>query len=301
MEITITGASGFVGSNISKYLEKQNFTIQPLSLREANWRDKFNVNSEAIIHLAGKAHDTSKTQDIEEYFRINTELTIEIFNLFLKSNNKDFFYFSSVKAVADTIEDVLKEEQDANPLTPYGKSKLKAEQYITSQKLPAGKRVFIIRPCMIHGPGNKGNLNLLYKIVEKGIPWPLTNFENQRSFLSIENLSFLVVNMLKNSNVKSGVYNFADDGSLSTNQLITLINEGLNKKPRFLKWSKKYILKLAKIGDTIHLPLNSENLKKLTENYVVSNKKIKQELSIEKLPITVSEGILQTINSFKNK
>ena len=301
MRILITGASGFVGQNLTKYLAQNKMHAQSISLRNDQWRQKLNTDADAIIHLAGKAHDTSNTSDASEYVKINTGLTIELFDAFLKSALKDFFYFSSVKAVADTVEGVLSEDTEASPLTPYGQSKWKAEEYISAQQLPEGKRLFIIRPCMIHGPGNKGNLNLLYKLVEKGIPWPLANFENQRSFISIENVSYLLINMLSNKTVPSGVYNFADDVPLSTNQLITLINEALGKKPRLLKLSKKGISKIAKLGDVLHLPLNSEKLKKLTESYVVSNKKIKEALQIQKLPLSASEGILLTIHSFKKQ
>src|SRR5690606_34845970 len=139
------------------------------------------TQADAIIHLAGKAHDTANTSLAEEYFIINRDLTIALFNEFLKSDIKDFFFFSSVKAVADTVDGVLYEDVLPKAITPYGQSKVEAEAYLLSQKLPEGKRLFIIRPCMIHGPGNKGNLNLLYKLVEKGIPWPLAAFENQRS------------------------------------------------------------------------------------------------------------------------
>lgn len=301
MKIIITGASGFVGQNLIRFLVKNDIEVQTISLRNNEWKNQLRSDADAIFHLAGKAHDTSSTSSSEEYFKVNTELTVDIYDTFLKSGVKDFFYFSSVKAVADTVDGVLNEDAEASPLTPYGLSKWKAEQYIKEQKLPQDKRLFIIRPCMIHGPGNKGNLNLLYKIVNKGIPWPLTNFENQRSFLSVENLCFLIVKMLQNQNVSSGVYNFADDNTLSTNELITLMSEANSQKPRFLKLSKKGIKNLAKIGDILHLPINSEKLKKLTESYVVSNEKIKKALAIDKLPFTVSEGILKTIKSFKNK
>lgn len=299
MKVIITGASGFVGQNLTNYLKKSQIMAQDVSLRSNDWKLEFISPAEAIIHLAGKAHDTSNTSDASEYFRVNTDLTIELFNAFLKSEISDFFYFSSVKAVADTVDGVLTEAFSANPLTPYGESKWKAEQYISNQQLPEGKRLFIIRPCMIHGPGNKGNLNLLYKLVQKGIPWPLANFENQRSFISIENVAYLVECMLKNKAVISGVYNFADDESISTNELISLMNQAMGKKPRFFKISKKAIIQVAKIGDAFHLPLNSEKLKKLTESYVVSNAKIKAALHIKKLPLTASQGILKTINSFK--
>ena len=99
---------------------------------------------------------------------------------------------SSVKAAADEINGELTEEIIPKPSTHYGKSKLLAEEYILSKVLPPGKRVYIIRPCMIHGPGNKGNLNLLYQLVRKNVPWPLASFDNKRSFCSIENLCFVI-------------------------------------------------------------------------------------------------------------
>lgn len=153
---------------------------------------------------------------------------------------------------------------------------------------------------MIHGPGNKGNLNLLYKVVEKGIPWPLATFHNQRSFLSIDNLCYLLEQMIENENLVSGIYNFADDEALSTNELVTLISHTLGKSPKLWNISSSLIEIAVKIGDVLPLPLNSERLKKLTESYVVSNTKIKDGLGIDRLPITAQEGIEKTIRSFFN-
>lgn len=298
MEIIITGISGFVGQNLSTYLKRRGDQIHGLSLRINNWYENFVTEADAIIHLAGKAHDTSNTSDDKSYFTINRDLTIDIFEQFLKSGIKDFFYFSSVKAVADTLDSILTEHVNAKPFTAYGKSKLEAENYILSKPIPQGKRVFIIRPCMIHGPGNKGNLNLLYKIVEKGIPWPLASFVNERSFLSIDNLSFMIYEMLRNTNLNSGVYNFADDNSLSTNDLVTIIGSTLRKNVSLWKIPSGLIKNLVKVGDILPLPLNSERLKKLTESYVVSNSKIKNALGIQKLPLSTEEGLKITIKSF---
>ena len=296
MNIIITGATGFVGKNLSKFLKEKGHHISPLSLRKA-W--ELDQNAEAIIHLAGKAHDTKNTSAEKEYFEINTELTKKLFEEFLNTTAQDFIYFSSVKATADTVEGFLDENHKSNPQTPYGKSKLYAEEYLLSQKLPENKRLFIIRPCMIHGPGNKGNLNLLYKFVQKGIPYPLAAFENKRSFLSIDNLNFLILEMLSNKNVGSGIYNFADDEVLSTNELVKLIANTSGKKEKLWKISSKLISATAKMGDVMKLPLNSERLKKLTENYWVSNQKIKNALGIDQLPVSASEGLEKTIKSFK--
>lgn len=298
MKIVITGASGFVGQNLSEYLVNNDMTIQPLSLRK-EW--KLDSDAETIIHLAGKAHDTANTSADEEYFKINTELTKKLFDEFLQSDIRDFIYFSSVKATADTVDGILDEEHISDPKTPYGKSKLLAEKYLLSVDLPESKRLFIIRPCMIHGIGNKGNLNLLYKVVEKGIPWPLAAFENKRSFLSIDNLNFLILQILKDKNIHSGIYNFADDDFISTNKLIQIIGSVSGKKSRLWYLPAGLIDFTAKIGDKIKLPLNSERLKKLTESYSVSNKKIKKALGINKLPVSAEEGLAKTIKSFQVK
>jgi len=299
MKIVITGFSGFVGKNLVRYLEKSNCLIQPLSLRNEGWKKTIDLNADAIIHLAGKAHDTKNTSDPSEYYKVNTNLTQEVFDWFLKSNTRDFIYFSSVKAVADQVNDILYENVVPAPQTPYGKSKQEAEHYILSQTIPQGKRVFVIRPCMIHGPGNKGNLNLLYKVVKKGIPYPLATYHNERSFLSIENLNFMILQIINNTNVPSGIYNFSDDAFVATNDLIGIISKALDKKPRLLKIPKGIIKTIAKMGDILKLPLNTERLNKLTENYRVSNQKIKKALNLNTLPISAEEGLWHTIKSFE--
>lgn len=298
MKIIITGISGFVGQNLNTYLQQMGNEILPLSLRDPMWEENFPVAAIALIHLAGKAHDTSNTSKPEDYFKINRDLTIKLFNKFLKSEIRDFIYFSSVKAVADSLQGILDENFTANPLTPYGKSKIEAEQYLLGQELPIGKRLFIIRPCMIHGPGNKGNLNLMYKVVKKGIPWPLAAFHNQRSFLSIDNLSFLIERIINKVELTSGIYNFADDNALSTNELVNLISETLGQKTKLWAIPPPIVKLIAKIGDYLPFPLNSERLKKLTESYLVSNIKIKKDLEITNLPISSKDGLTKTLRSF---
>ena len=123
---------------------------------------------------------------------------------------------------------------------------------------------------MIHGPGNKGNLNLLYGVVSKGIPWPLGAFENKRTFTSIDNLCYII--------------------------------EGLLTKDVAHIWRipRGFMEGFAKLGGVLHLPLNPEKLQKLTENYVSSNAKIKKALGIERLPVRAKDGLMKTIRSFEN-
>ncbi|MFP7655873.1 NAD-dependent epimerase/dehydratase family protein [Chryseobacterium proteolyticum] len=91
MKVIITGATGFVGKNLSEYLNSTSINVESLSLRDKEWRKQIDQYADAIVHLAGKAHDTSNTSEEKEYFKINTDLTFELFNEFLKSDIKYFF------------------------------------------------------------------------------------------------------------------------------------------------------------------------------------------------------------------
>ena len=199
MKILISGIHGFVGSNLVEYLKNDNeiYGLDIISPEKAgvkktySWDDLSAGNIpevDAIIHLAGKAHDTKNKSAAEVYFQVNTGLTKAIYDYYLASGAKKFVFFSTAKAAADRVEGVLTEDVVPMPVGPYGESKIEAEKYILSHELPTGKSVYILRPCMIHGPGNKGNLNLLYSVVSKGIPWPLGAFENRRTFTSVENI-----------------------------------------------------------------------------------------------------------------
>ena len=296
MKIVITGTTGFVGTNLKDYLKASN-EIEPMSVRY-KLNQQFELKADVLIHLAGKAHDLKKVSNPQEYYEANFELTKQLFDVFLVSETSVFIFMSTVKAVADEVKGILEEDELPNPNTHYGIAKHQAEQYILSKELPKGKKVYILRPCMIHGPGNKGNLNLLYQLVAKGLPWPLGAFENQRSFLSIENLCFIIKELLENESIPSGVYQVADDKALSTNELIQLLGNSLDKKSRILNLSKSVIKAMAKLGDYLYLPLNSERLQKLTENYVVSNQKIVKAIG-KALPVSVEEGLKVTFRSFK--
>ena len=232
MSIFLTGSTGFVGKNIISYFNSR------FSISKYTRGTEIIINEDIVIHLAGKAHDLKNVSAELEYYIANTEFSKQVFDQFLKSNAKVFIILSSVKAVADDIDGELTEDVAPNPITHYGKSKLLAEQYILSQPIPDGKRVYILRPCMIHGPGNKGNLNLLYSLVSKGFPWPLGLFENSRSYLSIENLCFIIKEVIEREDIRSGVYNVADDVPLSTNEVIKMIAASKGKKARILNLSK---------------------------------------------------------------
>lgn len=332
MNILITGVHGFVGSNLVKALSNNN-KIYGLDIvapqkegvvKTYGWEElaliPYEVKIDAIIHLAGKAHDVKNKSAADVYFKVNTGLTQKIFDWYLDIQSaKKFIFFSTVKSAADYVPgDILTEECVPSPVGPYGESKIKAENYIIGKFAPeaidrefhnfddsdnkdyVGKKVYIMRPCMIHGPGNKGNLNLLYGVVKKGIPWPLGAFENRRSFTSIGNLCPVIEGLLT-KDVESGIYHMGDDEALSTNELIEVICEALGKKATILKIPRGFMNGMAKVGGILHLPLNPLRMQKLTENYVVSNAKIKKALGLEKMPVRAKDGLISTIKSFEGK
>ena len=343
MRLLITGLHGFVGSNLVEALKGEH-TIYGLDIinpskdgveKTFSWDEIDEVletsgtsdqgrahgsglmvngsplEIDAIIHLAGKAHDTKNQSAADVYFKVNTGLTQKIFDWYLAHDSiKKFVFFSTAKAAADRVDGVLTENVTPAPVGPYGESKIAAENYILekfkdySSHLSSlnsqltSKDVYIFRPCMIHGPGNKGNLNLLYGVVKKGIPWPLGAFENRRTFTSIENICF-AVNGVLTKDVPSGIYNMGDDEALSTNELIEEICKSLGKKAHIWKLPKGLMDGIAKLGGILHLPLNPDRLQKLTENYVSSNDKIKKALGIDKMPVDARSGLQRTLESFR--
>jgi nucleoside-diphosphate-sugar epimerase len=291
MKCLITGAYGFVGSNLCRYLVAHGHQCDALDVAIAirddvpyqqtfTWDDLDTLkpqlnNYTAIIHLAGKAHDLKKVCSPQSYFDINVGLTKKIFE-FTHDKIGKFIYFSSSKAI----------EAD----TPYGQSKKEAEEYLNDNAI-------ILRPAMIHGPGNKGNLNLLWKIAQLGLPWPLAAFENLRSFASIENVCAAVEQLaIKGEN---GIYSIADDTPISTNRIIELMAQTQGRKAKLWRIPKGMMRFGAKIGDVLHLPLNTERLQKLTEDSLLDNTALKQALGWKKMPIQAEAGLISTLNAFK--
>ena len=284
MKFLITGAYGFVGTNLCKYLAEKGHECLALDIPAAKrdgvpyasfytWDelDKLPV-VDAVVHLAGKAHDLKKVASEQSYFDINVGLTEKIF---AAAKTTRFIYFSSSKA-------------DANG-NAYGRSKLAAEQFLNG-------RAIVLRPAMIHGPGNKGNLNLLWGIARRGLPWPLAAFENKRSFTSIANICAAVEALCERG--ENGIYPIADDEMISTNRLIELIAETCGKRAKLWRVPKGVMRMVAKIGDVLHLPLNTERIVKLTEDSFVNNSHLKSQLGWKLMPIRAEEGLRRTLRSF---
>ena len=292
------GSNGFLGSHLQSKLVGE---VMGVNIRKQNWQENIPDDANVFINCIGKAHDHKGTATEHDFYFANYELVKVIFEEFLKSNAQLFIHISSIAAVEENERtEVLTENSVGHPQSHYGKSKKAAEEYLLKQTLPSGKKLFILRPSMIHGEGDKGNLELLYKFISKGIPYPLSAFQNSRSFLSIDNFIFFLKEIINNQDkLDSGIYHIADDEVLSTKEILEIIKRVENKKIIDLYIPPIVIKVLAKIGDFSPFPLNTKRLKKMTNNLEVSNQKIKSVLDIKKLPISAEKGIEITIKSFK--
>lgn len=314
-KVVITGVRGFVGRNLKKYLSKHSdFELTGASRDKSalqkvknglssvcSYEDiytgEYHFNS--YVHLAGKVIGISNKSEESEYYKVNFEQTKRIFDRFLDDPiATKFIFVSTIHVLTEKPVGIIDESYTPRPFTPYGKSKFMAEKYISS-KSSEDKKCYILRPSMIHGPGNKGNLNLLYGLIKKGLPYPFGKINNKRSFVSIENFSF-IINEILSGDITPGLYHIADDDPTYTHDLIHMIASETGSKPKIINVNLHLLNLAAKFGNYSPLPLNEHRLQKLTEDFIVSNKKIKDEMGKE-LPVKSSEGIKRTIKSFVEK
>ena len=313
MKILITGVHGYVGSYLVEALKDDHviYGLDIFSQKNDGIENTFHwialdelegMELGAIIHLDNYSHN-SKSKDapfvpLDE----RADYTRKIFDYFLSSDVKKFVFMSSTKVVTDKgVDEKLKEDAVPAPGDNFGMSKLASENYILSKQAEwetKGKEVYILRPCVVHGPGSKGSLNIVFNVARRGLPWPVGNFRNEHSFTYIDNLCYVVKGLLEKTPT-SGVYNVADDEIVSIIELVKIICEAVGKKPRIWHFSKGTMDFLAKLGDFLHLPLNTRRLLKLTQNYVTSNAKIKAALGIEQMPVRAKDGLERTIRSFR--
>lgn len=230
---------------------------------------------DAYIHLAGKViHDKFDGKD-DEYYQVNTRQTKLIYDQFLQdATATSFIFLSTIHVLTEKPGKIIYESFKPQPFTPYGKSKYEAENYIINNATN-GKQYYVLRPSMIHGIGNKGNLNLLYEIIMRGFPYPFGSVNNQRSFVSVDNLSFIINELLLNK-IESGLYHIADDEPTYTHDLIDLIAKITGKKVKTISVPVTLLRLIAKIGNVIPIPFNEHRFLKLTEDFIVSNGKIKK-------------------------
>lgn len=285
--VAVTGAGGFVGKRFMNYKQGR-YALVAVSLRDKNPFALNLAGIDAIVHLAGKAHDMS-LRDEKVYTEINFELTRQLAEHAKISGVPHFIYVSSVKVYGEGGNEVLDENSPCKPEDAYGKSKLMAEQYLQAMQ-SNDFTVSIVRPPVVYGPGVKGNIIRLVDVIYKERPLPLGNTGNRRSMVFLDNLIELIHSIIDKR--APGIFIPGDERPVSTDEFIRLVCKHSGKKanlvtiPGFLR----NLMRLIKPG----------LYKRLFGSFVIDNTGTNKKLQFTP-PYTTEYGIGQMIQWYKNR
>lgn len=250
MKYLITGANGFLGKHLCKYLESQkiNYLATVRSSPVANqiatgdlctysdWPTLFK-GIDVVVHTAAKAHVMPKSKDHLEqlnqsYIKINFELTKNLALAARANNVKRFIFISTIKVNGEFTDNMPFRADDLpNPSDAYSISKHLAEKELLKLHEPGVFEIVIVRPCLIYGHGVKANFESLIKLVQRRIPLPFGWVRNKRSLLSVTSLSDLIVLCATDSRAPGQIFLAADDQYLSLREIIIKIAKAVNVKP----------------------------------------------------------------------
>ncbi|QDZ39378.1 NAD-dependent epimerase/dehydratase family protein [Euhalothece natronophila Z-M001] len=309
--ILITGATGFIGSHLLPQLEQNNFSLKittrqsspqtsqhvtPIQINNidetTDW-SKALIGVDCVIHLAARAHilqDTS-TDPETAFYQTNTAATANLVKPAIAQGVKHFIFMSSIGAMATTSEQILTETFPCQPDTPYGRSKLKAEQALKELCENSTMTWTILRPPLIYGPNNPGNMERLLKLVKTGLPLPLGGINNHRSLLYVGNLVNAITTCISHPKAKNQTFLISDGEDLSTPSLINQLGKAMGKSPMLIPITPQFLTVIAK-------PLGKEDtIKRLAGSLTVDNNKIRTTLDWNP-PFSVTEGLQHTVDWF---
>jgi UDP-glucose 4-epimerase len=296
-QVLITGASGFVGKQFYSYLQKSGLIVRTvgrnnlcglvdyvsLDFAVDDCPNSLCTDIHTIFHLAGKAHALAEThQDEAEYFQINTEGTRKLLEAAQQAGVQKFIYFSSVKAVGDSDTQPMDESVQTPAETPYGQSKYAAEQLV----LHGGyvPHPVVIRPSMVYGKSEKGNLPRMIQAIRRGAFPPLPETYNRRSMVHVDDVVQAAILAAEKPEAAGQVYIVSDGQAYSSRQIYDWIRVALGKSPLNVAIPMGLLNLLAKVGDGIgrilgrRFPFDSDALDKLTGSAWYSSAKIQRDL-----------------------
>lgn len=311
--VLITGATGFVGRALSAKMMEGPWQIRGAVRTSEQARvlppgmEAISVGSigpatdwsaalkgvDTVIHLAAAVSKTgSEAGEGDAFHNVNVLGTQRLAEAAVESGVRRLVFLSSIEVNGSVNNGKpFTEEDKPNPQTYYGSSKLKAESELLRIADATDLEVVIIRPPLVYGPGKMGNLmSFIMSLVNRGVPLPLASIANQRSFIYIENLLDAIVSCCNNASAVGNIFLVSDGSTISTPELIRLIAQEMEKKPRLISFPVTW-LKLA--GKNIG---KSSALKLLTDSYHVDSSKI-QKVVGWKTPFSIEEGIGVSVNA----
>ena len=312
MKILVTGATGFIGTQLSETLANSGHEVRctarslapnrsttlemvTCDLESADNLDHLTMGCDAIVHLAGRAHVMSDDPATSEslYLSANVDVTRKLAQSAARTGVKRMILMSSVKVNGEstTIDSPFTSQDTPNPQDPYGRSKTQAEQTLWDVASTSGLEGVVIRPPLVYGPGVRANFASLIGIVNRGIPLPLGSIQNKRSFVSVDNLIDCIATALQSSNEEGQTFLVSDGHDLSTPELIRSIASALHKSPMLIPFPtallKLVATSVAKRGA----------YERLCGSLTVDIALTKQKLSWTP-PFTVQDSMQRTVDAF---
>lgn len=309
MKALVTGATGFVGRPLVADLAAHGIATRRALRSPADGADDAVVGDigptthwshalagiDAVVHLAARAHVLrEEVQDPEPLFMaVNAEGTRRLAEAARDAGVRHFIFISSIGVHGMSSEQALHAGSPLQPVTPYGRSKLAAEQALEQIAASSTMRVTVLRPPLIHGPGAPGNLQRLMGAVRRGLPLPLGGVHNRRSLLGVQNLCSMIRSCLASTGSGIERYTVSDGEEISTAELIRLMAQGMQRKPRLLPVPPA-LLRLA--GSMLG---RRQQIEQLCGSLVVDNTQFSQRHGWRP-EVRPHEGIVQMARAFNN-
>jgi nucleoside-diphosphate-sugar epimerase len=201
---------------------------------------------------------------------------------------------SVVKDHKADLKGAFSEKDTPEPLDPYGISKWEAEQVLQEIAKTTGLEVVVLRPPLVYGPGVKANFYRLMRIVDWGLPIPLSNVNNRISLIYLENLVDAVFACLTHSEAAGQTYLVSDGEDVSTPELIRRISSSLGRPARLFPFPP-VMLKMVGI-----ITGKSISIDKLLHSLTIDCSKIRRELGWQ-APFSMEQGLIETANWYMKK
>jgi nucleoside-diphosphate-sugar epimerase len=267
----------------------------------SDWQEAL-LGIDTVIHLAGRAHILHETISNPEaaFIKVNTKGTINLVKQSLKAGVKHFIFVSSIHAMAAESDDILNENSPCHPDSPYGRSKLQAEQALINLAKDSDMTWTILRPTLVYGLGNRANMDRLMKLIKRGLPLPFGAIKNRRSFVFVGNLVAAIITCLDHPNAANQIFLISDNQAVSTPQLIRLIAQQIQQPCQLLPVPTTLLRFLGYLGDRVesitgkNLPFNSYNIDRLLGSLAVDSSYIQKTLDWQP-PFTLEQGLARII------